>query len=148
MLIKQSEGAYFLNHVGDLTQNYVPTDCITSSNDYKLMICTLFFGPCARCNDIMIRLVVRWSGTLDGEVMRVVLSRQTGFLVFAVFIFNIEVYKKCYSNSDNFGKWNSIEQLLADTSFSIHKFWFWIKVLGLFMLTRLSRNWNQLSLSC
>ena len=54
--------------------------------------------------------------------MRVVLSRQTGFLVFAVFIFNIEVYKKCYSNSDNFGKWNSIEQLLADTSFSIHKF--------------------------
>ena len=28
-------------------------------------------------------------------MIRVVLSRQMGFLVFAVFIFNIEVYKKC-----------------------------------------------------
>ena len=34
----------------------------------------------------------------------------------------------CYSNRDNFGKWNSTEQLLADTSFSIHKFDFKSKV--------------------
>ena len=28
-------------------------------------------------------------------MIRVVPSQQTGFIVFAVFIFNIEVYKKC-----------------------------------------------------
>ena len=33
-----------------------------------------------------------------------------------------------YSNSDNFGKCNSTEQLLADTSFSIYKFDFKSKV--------------------
>ena len=89
------QGAYFFNHVGDFTPKYFLIDCIISSNDCKLMIRTLFFEPCAHCNDIMIRLVIKWSGILDGVVIRVVPSQQTGFIVFAVFIFDIEVYKKC-----------------------------------------------------
>ena len=85
------------------------------------MIHTLVPVPCAHCDDIVIKLVIRYPGWcsderaclwpgFDSRKVLVVPIQQTGFIVFSVFTFSIEVYKKCNSNSYNFGKLKTIER--------------------------------------